>query len=66
MPVLLTKRLLTAKEAGTYLGISRAKVYQMVDRKKLRSIKLDSARRFDVLDLDEFIEKIKTEQNGKS
>ena len=65
MPVVLTKRLLDAKEAANYLSISRSKLYQWAQRDRIRSVRIDSRRLFDVNDLDEFIESLKTEQGKK-
>lgn len=65
MPVVLTKRLLDAKEAANYLSISRSKLYQWVDRDRIRSVRIDTRRLFDVNDLDEFVEGLKVEQ-GKN
>lgn len=58
---MLTKRLLDVKEAADYLSISRSKLYQWADRDKIRSVRIDSRRLFDVNDLDEFIESLKAE-----
>ena len=63
MAVVLTKRLLDVKEASNYLSISRSKLYQWADRDKIRSIRIDSRRLFDVNDLDDFIEQLKKEQS---
>ena len=59
MPVNSTKRLLDAKSAADYLSISRSKLYEWINRGKIRSLKIDSRRLFDVNDLDEFVEKLK-------
>ena len=60
MPVVVTKRLLGAKEAADYLSISRSKLYQWADRNRIPSVRIDTRRLFDVNDLDDFIEKLKT------
>jgi len=60
------KRLLDAKEAAKYLSISRSNLYQWVESGKLKSLKLGSRRLFDILDLNEFIDKLKKEQLNKS
>ena len=65
MPVILQKRLLDAKAAANYLSISRSKLYQWVDRERIRSVRIDTRRLFDVNDLDEFIESLKAEQGKK-
>jgi excisionase family DNA binding protein len=61
MAVIINKRLLDAKAAAEYLSISRSKLYQWTDAGKVVSLKIDGRRLFDVLDLDEFIERLKTE-----
>jgi excisionase family DNA binding protein len=55
------KRLLDAKQAANYLSISRSKLYQWVEAKKIKSVRIDTRRLFDIVDLDEFIEKLKIE-----
>ena len=65
MPVMLNKRLLDVKAAANYLSISRSKLYQWADRDRIRSVRIDTRRLFDVNDLDEFIESLKAEQGKK-
>lgn len=57
-----TKRLLDAKSAAEYLSISRAKLYQWVDAGKIPSLRIDSRRLFDILELNEFVESLKKKQ----
>ena len=59
----ITKRLLDAKTASTYLSISRSKLYQWVRTNRIKSIQIDSRRLFDIYDLDEFIETLKKERS---
>jgi len=63
MPVILDKRLLDAKEAARYLSISRSKLYQWAERERIRSVRIDTRRLFDVNDLDAFIDSLKAEQD---
>ena len=56
------KRLLDAKSAAEYLSISRAKLYEWVDAGKIPSIRIDSRRLFDILELNDFVEKLKKTQ----
>ena len=65
MPVVITKRLLDAKEAARYLSISRTKLYQWAEKRRIPSVRIDARRLFDVYDLDDFVEKLKVEQGGK-
>ena len=57
------KRLFSAHEAARYLCISRAKLYEL----DITSFKIGSRRLFDLNDLDEWIDRLKSEQkNGKT
>jgi excisionase family DNA binding protein len=55
----IKKRLLDAKEAAMYLSISRANLYQWIERGKIKSLKLGGRRLFDILELNDFIESLK-------
>jgi len=63
MPVVITKRLLDSKEAAEYLSIGRTKLYSWIKRKRIPVIKLDTSIRFDVLELDQFVEGLKSERD---
>jgi excisionase family DNA binding protein len=56
------KRLLTVKEAAEYLSISRSHLYTLVKSRKIRSLKFGKRRLFDSLDLDAFIEEMKSDK----
>ena len=58
------KRLLDVKAAAEYLSISRAKLYQWVDAGKIPSVRIDSRRLFDILELNEFVEQLKIDQRN--
>ena len=58
----MDKRLLDVKSAADYLSLSRSKLYQLVEKGKLSSIKIDGRRLFDVVDLDEFVEELKKDR----
>lgn len=62
MPVLLNKRLLSVKEASEYLGIGRSTLYPWIKEGVIPSIKIKTRRLLDVLDLDDFIERLKGEK----
>jgi excisionase family DNA binding protein len=47
--------LLTAVEAAAVLGIGRSKLYELVARGAVQSVKLDRCRRFRRSDLDRYI-----------
>lgn len=61
---LAKKRLLDVKAAADYLSISRAKLYQWVDAGKIPSVRIDSRRLFDILELNEFVEQLKADQRN--
>jgi len=48
-----------AKEASQYLSISRTKLYELLKKKVINSITIDSRRLFDVEDLDMFVNQLK-------
>jgi len=53
------KRLLNVKKASDFLSISRSKLYQWIKAGKIKSIKVEGRRLFDVQDLDQFVEELK-------
>ena len=55
IPLAVTRRLLTDRQAAEYLGICSRSVYNLVARKQLPTLKVGRARRFDVEDLNAFI-----------
>jgi len=65
MAVIVQKRLLNADEASQYLSIGKTTLYSWVKRSKIAVIKLDSCTRFDVLELDAFVEELKANR-GKN
>ncbi len=48
-------RLLTATEAAAVLGIGRSKLYELMARGLIASVKVDRCRRFRQSDVDRFI-----------
>ena len=54
------RRLLDVKSAADYLSLSRSKIYQLVEKGRLSSLKVDGRRLFDVVDLNEFVEELKS------
>ncbi len=61
----MQKRLLNAKDAANYLSISRAKIYQWVESRKIKSLKIEGRRLFDIFDLDDFVENMKSKAVNK-
>ena len=62
MAVVVNKRLLNADEASAYLSIGKTMLYSWIKRGKIPIIKLDSCTRFDVVELDAVVEKLKAER----
>ena len=62
MSIVVSKRLFDAREAADYLSISRAKLYQWCDANRIPSVRIDSRRLFDVLELDAFVDQLKSSQ----
>lgn len=54
-------RLLTVDEAAKMLRISRASLYTLMKNKKIRVTRIGGRTLFDRKDIDDFIEKSKTE-----
>ena len=58
------KKLLSALEAGQYLGVGRSTFLKLAKEKQLTSLRIGKKRvLWDVTDLDKFIESEKTNQN---
>jgi excisionase family DNA binding protein len=53
------KRLLSTIETMEYLNIGKTTLFKLVKEGKLKPVKIDSNLRFDIEDLNEFIEKSK-------
>jgi excisionase family DNA binding protein len=51
-----TRRLLTAHEAAQYLGIGTTKLNELRRTKKIRVVRFMSDARYDIADLDRFID----------
>lgn len=55
IPELVGKRLLRITEAATVLSLGRSKVYELIASGRLKSIKIDNARRIPVAAVTEFL-----------
>lgn len=55
IPELIGKRNLRITEAAEYLGLGRSKVYELIQSGRLRSIKIDAARRVPVDAITDFL-----------
>ena len=53
----MDKLILNLKEASQYLNISQSKLSGMALKKEIRSYKIGKCRRFNIKDLNEFLEK---------
>jgi excisionase family DNA binding protein len=56
-------RLLTATEAAALLGIGRSKLYELMARGAIPSVKVDRCRRFRQSDVDRFINSLPVAAN---
>ena len=65
MAIVVHKRLLSVEEAAEYLSIGKTKLHSWIKRKKIPVIKLDSSTRFDVLELDAFVDGLKADRDKK-
>ena len=54
-----TPRLLSTKQAAKYLAISERKLWQLTKDNRVPAIKFDRLVRYDLVDLNNFIEKAK-------
>lgn len=52
-------RLLTSKESATYLAISERKLWSMSNAGDIPVVRLGRSVRYDMIDLDEFIQRAK-------
>ncbi len=59
------KKLFTIREAAQYTGLSPNTLYSWVWQKKIPYVKLGKAVRFDIADLDKFIELHRVEPESK-
>ena len=55
IPELIGKRNLRIPEAAQFLGFGRSKVYELISSGRLKSIKIDSARRVSTAAIAEFL-----------
>ena len=56
------KLLLTVEEASERLGLGKTKVYQLLARNELGSIRIGAARRIPVSSLEAYVERLLREQ----
>jgi excisionase family DNA binding protein len=63
MATTMNKRLLDVKAAAQYLSIGRSKLYEWAKSGRIKSVRIDSRRLFDVQDLDSFVEQLKQQTN---
>ena len=54
--------LLTVKEAAQRLALGRSMAYRLIQNGALKSVKVGSARRVRVNDLEDFVERLQQEQ----
>lgn len=61
-----SRLLLTVPEAATALGLSRSKVYELITRRAVRSIRIDGSRRVPIEALEAYITELLTEEEEMS
>jgi excisionase family DNA binding protein len=54
----MAKSVFRVEEAAEYLSISRAKAYELIQHGKLRSVKIDGARRVTLRQLEEYVQQL--------
>ncbi len=59
MNAIKQKRLLKIEEASEYLSISKKGLYNMIYRREIPFVKIKGRIRFDIIDLDKWIEENK-------
>jgi len=59
-PTPIERRLFPVDDAAYYLGISRRQVYKLVEAGEIPKVPIGSRSMFDRVDLDAYIERIKT------
>jgi excisionase family DNA binding protein len=59
------KLLLTVPEAAYQLGIKRSLTYRFIQQGDLKSVKVGGARRVLVSDLQDFVQRLKSEANDE-
>jgi len=52
----VSKRLMTAQEVADYIGTTHLNVYQMVSKRGIPFVKIGRSVRFDLFDIDPWIE----------
>ncbi len=55
----ITQRLLKSKDAAKYLGICARKLWDLTNEGRVPSVRFDRVVRYDVADLDTFIQEMK-------
>jgi excisionase family DNA binding protein len=55
----IPRRLMTAQEVAEYIGTTHLNVYQMVSKRGIPFVKIGRSVRFDLLDIDPWIERQK-------
>lgn len=65
MPAVATPLLLTIEETADRLRVKRSMLYQLVATGELKSIKVGRLRRILVRDLEAFVERLASEQEGQ-
>jgi excisionase family DNA binding protein len=59
-----SKLLFRPEEAADALGVSRARVYELMGRGDIRSVKIGASRRVAAIDLEAYVTRLRSEQEA--
>lgn len=60
------RRMYRPTEAAESLGISRARLYQLMAEGQIGSVKVGASRRIAAVDLDRYVDRLRAEQGADS
>ena len=58
------KLLFKPEEAADALGVSRARLYELMARGEVRSVKIGASRRVPAVDLEAYVSRLRTEREA--
>lgn len=62
----MSELLLKVEEGARRLGLGRAKVYELIQRGEIRTVRVGKARRIPVHALEEFVQGLEAEQSASA
>lgn len=60
----MSRRLLTLTDGGEYLGISRSRMYQLVNRGVLKTVHVGRLHRIAIEELDSYVDRLHADAEG--